>query len=107
MTEAFPLKWVFGRERTPKCSRKVAPFKTSPARARDELLHELKLLGARDIVISSNVATYRRAGQDVMYADQSSAKEDPGVAVYYTWKGEQYALACDKWTTVMDNLHRH
>lgn len=104
MAEAFPLKWVLGRERTPKYQRKSAPFKTTMGRARDELLHELKILGANDIVVSSNIATYRRAGQEVMYADQSAAKEDPGVAIYYTWKGEQYALACDKWTTVMDNL---
>jgi len=104
MTEAFPLKWPLGRERHSKYSRKPAPFKTTPGRARDELLHELKLLGARDVVISSNVATYRRGGQDIMYADQSASKEDPGVAVYYTWKGEQYALACDRYTTVTDNL---
>lgn len=104
MTESFPLKWPMGRERHSKHSRKPAIFKTTPGRARDELLHELKLLGARDVVISSNVATYRRGGQDIMYADQTAAKEDPGVAVYYTWKGEQYALACDRYTTVTDNL---
>lgn len=104
MTESFPLKWPLGRERTASYSRKKAPFATTPGRARDELLHELRLLGASDVVISSNVATYRRGGQDIMYADQSQAKSDPGVAVYYTWKGEQYALACDRWTTVMDNL---
>jgi hypothetical protein len=102
--ESFPLQWPLGRERTPSYLRKPAPFKTTMGRARDELLHELKLLGAREVVISSNVATYRRGGQDIMYADQSAAKSDPGVAVYYTWKGEQYALACDRWNSVTDNL---
>ncbi len=104
MTESFPLSWPIGRERTPKHSRKPAAFKTSPGRARDEMLHQLKLLGARDVVISTNVATYRRGNMDIPYADQSSAKEDPGVAVYYTWKGDQYVLACDKWNTVTDNM---
>ena len=104
MTESYPLKWPIGRDRTLKFNRKPAAFKTTPARSRDELMHQLKLLGARDVVISSNVATYRRGGQEIMYADQSAAKEDPGVAVYYTWKGDQYVLACDKWNTVMDNL---
>lgn len=104
MTESFPLKWPAGKPRTDKYSRKPAPFKTTPGRARDELLRQLKLLGARDIVISSNVATYMRGGQEIMYADQSAAKEDPGVAVYYTWNKEQYALACDKWNAVVDNL---
>lgn len=104
MTESYPLKWPLGRERTSSWQRKDARFNTTMGRARDELLQELKRLGARDVVISSNVATYRRGGQDIMYADQSAAKEDPGVAVYYTWKGEQYALACDRWKAVMENL---
>ena len=104
MTETFPLSWPIGRDRTSSYLRKQAKFNTTPGRARDELLHELKLLGASNVVISSNVATYRRGGQDIMYADQSAAKEDPGVAVYYSWRGEQYALACDRWTTVKDNL---
>lgn len=104
MTESFPLKWPFGWDRTPKYQRRAAAFKTTPGRARDELLKQLKMLGASNVVISSNVATYRRGGQDIMYADQSAAKEDPGVAVYYTWRGDQYALACDKWNAVVDNL---
>ena len=104
MTESFPLKWPLGRERTSSHLRRSAPFKTTMGRARDELLHELKLLGARDVVISSNVATYRRGGQNIMYADQSAAKSEPGVAVYYTWKKEQYALACDRWSSVTENL---
>jgi hypothetical protein len=104
MTEAFPLQWPVGRERTSGYSRKSAPFKTTPGRARDELLHQLKLLGARDVVISTNVATYFRGGQEIMYADQSAAKHDPGVAVYYTWKGDQYCFACDKWNSVTDNI---
>lgn len=104
MTESFPLKWPLGRARTEVYQRRAAQFKTTRARARDELLHELKLLGARDVVISSNVTTYRRGGQDIMYADQSAAYNDPGVAVYYQWKGESYSLACDRWKTVEDNL---
>lgn len=104
MTEAFPLSWPIGRGRTSQYLRKHAPFKTTPGRARDELLHQLKLLGANNIVISSNVATYRRGGNDIPYADQSAAKDDPGVAVYYAWKSEQYSLCCDKYNTVMDNM---
>lgn len=103
--ESFPLHWPLGRKRTESWARKNATFKTSPGKARDELLYQLKKLGARDIVISSNVATYKRAGQEIMYADQRAAGDDPGVAVYYTWNGEQYSLACDKWKYWPDNLH--
>lgn len=104
MTESFPLKWPLGRSTTSPSQRKNATFSTTMGRSRDELLHELKLLEARDVVISSNVATYKRGGQNIMYADQTAAKDNPGVAVYYTWKGESYALACDRWKTVTDNL---
>lgn len=104
MTESFPLKWPLGRSITDRYRRKDARFNTTMGRSRDELLHELKLLGARNVVISSNVATYTRGGQTIMYADQSAAKDEPGVAVYYTWKDNSYALACDRWKTVADNL---
>lgn len=104
MTESYPLKWPLGRERTSSWQRKPAPFKTTPGRARDELLAELKRMGATNVVISSNVETYTRGGQTIMYANQTASKEDPGVAIYFTWKGDQYSLACDKWNNVTDNL---
>lgn len=104
MTEHYPLNWPPFRERTQGPWRRKANFKTTQARARDELLRQLNLLNATDIVISSNVATYTRGGQVFMYADQIAASQDPGVAVYYKWRNEQYALACDQWTTVTDNL---
>ncbi len=104
MTDHFPLKWPIGRDRTASYLRKPAPFKTTMGRARDELLKQLKMMGARDVIISSNIETYTRAGQQIMYADQSSAKTDPGVAVYYTWNKDQYSLSCDKWNSVQDNL---
>ncbi len=30
--------------------------------------------------------------------------EDPGVAIYYSWKGEQYCLSCDKYKDISDNM---
>lgn len=104
MTENYPLQWPINYARTARYHRKKSNFKTTQARARDELLRQLKLLGVSGIVISSNVNTYIRGGVQYMYADQIAAHEDPGVVVYYTWKGDQYALACDLWTTVTDNL---
>lgn len=104
MTESYPLKWPNNKPITKGYQRKKAQFATTMGAARDLLLKELKLLGARNVVISSNVATYRRGGQDIMYADQSAAKENPGVAVYYLWDGDSYCIACDKWQTVTDNL---
>ena len=104
MTEAFPLSWPIGKPRTPKYRRLSDPFKTTMGKARDELLKQLRLLNASNIVISSNVSTYMRGGKQIMYADQTEAKEDPAVAVYYTWKSNQYVLCCDKWNNVTANL---
>jgi hypothetical protein len=103
-SNSFPLKWPTGRPRTEKYRRKAAAFKTSMARSRDNMLSELRRLGASQVVISSNVETYMRGGQEIPYADQSKQHEDPGVAVYYMWKGEQYCLSCDKYNSVMDNM---
>lgn len=103
-TDAYPLKWPHYRARTEDNKRKRAAFKTTPGKARDGLMRQLALLGAQDVIVSTNIHTYERGGRQIMYADQAASTKDPGVAVYYTWKGEQYVLACDKWNTVMDNL---
>lgn len=102
--DSFPLKWPVKRPRTEKRNRKAAAFKTSMARARDSMLRELARMGASQVVISSNVETYTRGGQTIPYADQSKQMEDPGVAVYYIWRQEQYCLSCDKYNSVMDNM---
>lgn len=103
-TDAYPLKWPGHRPRTVQASRKNSAFKTTPGKARDELIRELNMLGAKDIIISTNIHTYEKGGRQVMYADQSASTSDPGVAVYYTWKAEQYCLSCDKWRSVKENL---
>jgi hypothetical protein len=85
-------------QRTAK--RQHARFDTSFAAARDGLLNELRLLGARDVIISSNVPL-RRDG--LPHATQRDP-DDPGVCVYFTLDGEERALPCDRWLTVKDNL---
>jgi hypothetical protein len=97
--ESFPLFWPEGRPRCRSVSRSA--FKTTGlARVRDDLLNELKLLGARQVVISTNVPL-RRDG--LPYAGQPQPK-DPGVAVYFTRNGRQLCFACDRWHKVEDNL---
>ena len=104
MTQSFPLKWPAGKSVTPAMARRRAMFDTTMGKARDFLIKELKMLGATHVVISSNVETYKKGTRDVMYADQTAAKSEPGVAVYYQWDGVAYCMACDKWDSVTDNL---
>jgi len=107
--EAYPLTWPAGWKRlSSNVYRSRAAFKTSLTVARDELMNELKLIGASDIILSTNVAL-RRDG--LPYAGMAQPS-DPGVAVYF--KTRRYAnfqsiveskvIACDKWNKVEDNI---
>ncbi len=98
MTEAYPLQWP---EHRPRISRRErSRFNVSFARARDELLNELRLMGARLPVLSTNV-NLRRDG--LPYANQPEP-DDPGVAIYFERRGRQMAFACDRWDRVRDNV---
>jgi hypothetical protein len=98
LTQAFPLHWPEGWARTahPKASR----FDVSFVASRDGLLEQIRLLGARYPVISTNIEL-RRDG--LPYANQPEPK-DKGVAVYFEWKGTQRVFACDRWDKVKDNF---
>jgi len=96
--EAFPLHWPTGWPRAK--SRQSAAFQTSLGTARDHLMNELRLMGARYIVLSSNMEL-RRDG--LPYANQRQPI-DPGVAVYFQWRGKQMTFACDRWRKVEDNV---
>jgi len=98
--DAYPLQWPVGWTRTHRDDRRASIYQVSFARARDELLRSVRLLGGDDIVISSDVAL-RRDG--LPYANQGEPG-DPGVAVYWTQRNQPRVMACDCWRTVRDNL---
>ena len=96
--EAYPLAWPAGQPRTkrPESSR----FDMSFSHARDELMEELRLMGARYPVLSSNIEL-RRDG--LPYANRPEPT-DKGVAVYFQWRGKQMTFACDRWDRTRDNI---
>jgi hypothetical protein len=110
--EAYPLSWPPGWKRTLPAQRRQSSYKVDLAKARDELVHEVELMGVRrhDIVLSSNVPT---RGDGLLYAKWREP-DDPGVAVYWsksrwdkntrTERFEQRVIACDKWRTVRENV---
>jgi hypothetical protein len=95
---AFPLAWPAGWSRTgwPHESR----YRVTFARARDDLVEELSKLGAKSIVISTNIPLKR---DGFPYANFREP-EDRGVAVYFDLEGQTQVIACDKWNRVGDNL---
>ena len=100
MTTAYPLTWATIYPRTPQHKRETARFEVGFSTARDDLLNELRLLGAKNLVISSNVPLRRDGLPYAKYKEPN----DPGVAVYFQIKDKNYALCCDRWIKVKDNL---
>lgn len=120
--EAYPLSWPAAWPRTAAHQREQARFygTTSVSRtdrqgkpqtyhnkrgktiaeARDFLRAELDRLGAREVVISTNVEL-RRDGE---IRGGRTSPADPGVAVYFKLKGQDRCFPCDKWSSVADNL---
>ena len=67
---------------------------------RTALADELRLLGAKREVLSTNIQL-RLDGAP--YSDRAQPL-DPGAAVYFELKGKPVSLACDKWNRVEDNI---
>lgn len=95
---AYPLTWPVGQPRTnyPDRSR----FDCSQNDAQIHLSNELKRMGARYVVISTNM---KIRNDGLPYAKQREP-EDRGVAVYFQWKEKQMTFACDRWDAVRDNM---
>lgn len=104
MIERYPLSWPTGWTRTPAFQRVPSQFKVSFRVARNELLSELDRLLAWAIILSSNIPLR----QDGLPYASYREPDDPGVAVYFQLGAaiapKPYALACDRWLTVRDNL---
>lgn len=113
----YPLAWPAGWKRTPH--RRAAMFSKQVRRtnsggmsyARSERLDvgdglarlegELRRLGARNPVISSNL---RRNQDGSITASQGKMLADPGIAVYFRLNQQPRVLACDKWNSAADNM---
>ena len=100
MVESWPLHWPEGRPRTPALYRERARFECTMARARDDVLHEIELMGGRNPIISTNIEL-RRDG--LPYANRKPLG-DVGVAVYFTYRNEQVCFACDRWDRIEHNM---
>lgn len=100
--DAYPLYWP---EHWPRTKRRETTYryKLTFAAARDAAIKQLKKLRATEIIISTNIPV-RRDG--LPRADIQPT--DPGVAVYWTEFATSGStprvIACDKWSTVRDNM---
>lgn len=102
----YPLQWPPNTPRTKPQDRRRSAFgdakskgQVSPYEAAKDLLHELELLHASHVVITSLLPT-RHDG--LPYSDGRS--EDPGVAVWCVYRGHERVFACDEWRTHGENM---
>jgi hypothetical protein len=96
----YPLQWPIGHPRTRYQVRSKFSNKSFD-KARKQMLHELSLLGADRVTISTNV---RLRNDGYPYATDKPP-EDKGIAVYFYLFKEPCVFACDKYTTMEDNLY--
>lgn len=97
----YPLQWPAGRPRTPGEKRTGSNFRTTPGRARDFLIAEVRRLGGRELVISTNIPLKR---DGTPYAG-GYRLDDEGVAAYFKYKDRQVVFACDRWWSMAENMH--
>jgi hypothetical protein len=99
--EAHPLSWPVGKPRTPR--HKIEKSRFDPYGRAAEVTNvreELQRLGARNIIVSTNV----RLRRDGLPYSADRAPDDQGVAVYFDYAGGQKCFACDRWKTIEENL---
>jgi DnaJ-domain-containing protein 1 len=96
--EAYPLSWPAGWPRTD--DPQLARFKVTMGEAVQHLYDQLDMLGADNIVVSSNM----RLRIDGKPLANQNRLDDEGVAVYFDLRGKQQCIPCDKWLYVKDNV---
>ena len=117
----FPLEWPVGWKRTPPRQRQRAAFRSTKvdtyARgdgtvnrvkrvtpvsvfvATQRLERQIEMLGGANPTLSTNVSL-RLDGRPRSEGEPS----DPGVALYFSFKGKATVLACDRFDRVGDNI---
>lgn len=100
MIKAYPLMWPEGYRRTPV--RKASLFKKSTVpRARRAVEDEIRRLKATNLVISTNLKVRKDGG----FVSKQRTPEDPGVAVWFVYKGDLKCIPCDNYEHVWENLY--
>lgn len=117
----FPLEWPSGWTRTLRHKRQRAAFRSTKSDtvtrtdgssntvkrdvpvsvfvATQRLERQIEMLGGKNPTLSTNVSL-RLDGRPRSEAEPS----DPGVALYFSFKGKATVLACDRFDRVGDNI---
>jgi hypothetical protein len=105
MIEAYPLHWPPDWPRTPAHQRESdgrfgGARKLTMGRAISQLVDEVRLLRATNLIVSSNIPT---KGNGLPYAEAKRV-DDPGVSVWFDFMGKPGVVARDGFTSPAGNI---
>ena len=103
-TRSFPLLWPAGWPRTKNRMRsRFGTYTRKPSidHGTEQVLLELDRMRVRNVVISANL----RLRNDGLPRSGQPNPQDPGIAVYFHYKGEQKVIACDTYDLPGCNLY--
>lgn len=98
---SYPLQWPVGYERTTR--RESSMFKQTFDKTQRFLREEIRRLNATDLVVSTNLRTRTDGG--IYASDMDKLIDDPGVAIYFKYKGKEISICCDKYRKVWENIY--
>lgn len=106
--DASPLHWPSGVPRTEKPQRsnfkekRQGKFRQRTVHsAIGDLKKQIKLLGGKNLIISTNLATKKNG----MPYSNAAEPDDSGAAIYFTLDGEPACYPNDKYNRVADNIY--
>lgn len=89
---AYPLQWPEIFPKTNPNARQHGYFKTDTAAALKNLRKQLDLMGAKNVLLSSN------------YTLGLDNPKEPGVCAYFDYDGMNLAIPCDRWAKISHNI---
>lgn len=101
LKQAYPLQWPLGYKRSNY--REVSRFRQTFGAAQDSLKSEVERLGGQNLTVSTNMKVNNRG--DVYANELGKNISDPGVAIYFKYKGKEVSMCCDKYKYVWENMY--
>jgi hypothetical protein len=98
------VEWPPGFERTSPSDRQEYPhgFRVDLQSAFENIATQLRRMDVDDWRVTSGT-DHRSDKPHLPYASAPDEPEDPAVVARWTVDGEQFAAACDRWSTIRDN----
>lgn len=97
----YPLSWPPNIARTRWREQSAFDKKRGFTAARDGVYKQLDMMHTSHVVITSNLPL---RANGVPYSAGPGAISDPGIAVWWVKKGTEHAIACDRWSTCVENM---